>query len=99
MILGRAPVFGEVTGSNPVEVLNLFRLLFPNCINWWAQGEDRAIACFSPPFKIISLILSYNSFMGKIEPTKMTWLPMCDFIGQLVEHRTGIREGHGFESR
>ena len=23
------------------------RLLFPNCINWWAHGEDRAVACFS----------------------------------------------------
>ena len=37
--------------------------------------------------------------MGKIEPTKMTWLPMCGLITQLVEHRTGIRGGHGFESR
>ena len=39
------------------------------------------------------------SFMGKIEPTKMTWLPMCGFIAQLIEHRTGpctgIRGGHG----
>ena len=24
---------------------------------------------------------------------------MCGFIAQLVEHRTGIRGGHGFESR
>ena len=24
-------------------------------------------------------------FMGKIEPIKMTWLPMCGFIAQLVE--------------
>ena len=39
------------------------------------------------------------SFMGKIEPTKMTWLPMCGFIAQLVEHRTGIHRGHWFESR
>ena len=37
--------------------------------------------------------------MGKIEPTKMTWLAVCGFIAQLVEHRTGIRGGHGFESR
>ena len=35
--------------------------------------------------------------MGKIELTKMTWLPMCGFIAQLVEHGTGIRGGHGFE--
>ena len=36
----------------------LFRLLFLNFINWWAHGEDRAIACFTPPCKIISFILS-----------------------------------------
>ena len=35
---------GEVTGLNPVEALNFFRLLFPNCINWWAHSEDLAIA-------------------------------------------------------
>ena len=28
-----------------------FRLLFSNCINWWAHGEDRGIACFSLPYK------------------------------------------------
>ena len=28
-----------------------------------------------------------------------TSLLMCGFIAQLVEHRTGIRGGHGFESR
>ena len=36
--------------------------------------------------------------MGKIEPTKMTWLSMCGFIAQLVEHHTGICRGHGFKS-
>ena len=32
---------------------------------------------------------------------KLTLLPTCGFIAhdQLVEHRTGIRVGHGFESR
>ena len=49
--------------------------------------------------EIISFILSSIFFMGKIEPTKMTWLPMCGFIAQLVEHRTSIHGGHGFESR
>ena len=27
---------------------------------------------------------------------KLTWLPMCGFIAQLVEHCTGIRGGHLF---
>ena len=37
-------------------------------------------------------------YTGKYELTKLTSLPMCGFIAQLVEHRTGIRGGHGFES-
>ena len=90
----------EVTGSNPVEALNFFSgFFFPNYINWLAHGEDRVIACFSPPCKIISFILSPISFMGKIEPTKMTCLPVCGFIAQLVVHRTSMHGGHGFESR
>ena len=36
---------------------------------------------------------------GRYELNKLTSLPMCGFIAQLVEHRTGIRGGHGFESR
>ena len=37
---------------------------------------------------------------GRNELSKLTsLLPMCGFIAQLVEHRTGIRGGHGFESR
>ena len=28
------------------------------CINWRAHGEDSAVACFSPPCKRISFILS-----------------------------------------
>ena len=47
---------------NPLKPWIFFRLLFLNCINWWAHGEDRAIACFSLPYKIISFILSSNSF-------------------------------------
>ena len=56
-------------------------------MNWWAHGEDRAIACFSPSCKTISFILSSISFVGNIEHTNMTWLPMCGFIARLVEHR------------
>ena len=36
---------------------------------------------------------------GKYELNKLTSLPMCGFTAQLVEHRTDIRGGHGFESR
>ena len=36
---------------------------------------------------------------GRNKLNKFTSLPMCGFIAQLVEHRTDIRGGHGFESR
>ena len=36
---------------------------------------------------------------GRYELNKFTSLPMCGFIAQLVEHHTGIRIGHGFETR
>ena len=85
--------FRASTGFEPVTSANT------GALRTWAHSEDRAIACFSPSCKIISFILSSISFMEKIEPTKMTWLPMCGFIAQLVEHRTGIRGGHGFETR
>ena len=29
----------------PLKPQIFFRILFPNCINWWAHGEDRAISC------------------------------------------------------
>ena len=32
---------------------------------------------------------------GRCELNKLTSLPMCDFIAQLVEHRTGIAEVTG----
>ena len=49
---------------------------------------------------IISYKLHIISFLtGRYELNKVTSLPMCGFIAQLVEHRTGIRGGHGFESR
>ena len=35
---------------------------------------------------------------GRYELNKLTLLPMCGFIAQLVEHRTGVLEGHRFES-
>ena len=36
----------EVTGLNPVEVEFFSGFFFPNFINWWAYGEDRAILSF-----------------------------------------------------
>lgn len=35
------------------------RLLFLQPFIWWAHDEDRIVACFSSPFKLISFILSF----------------------------------------
>ena len=32
----------EVTGSNPVEALNFFRLLLSNCLNWKINCDDHS---------------------------------------------------------
>ena len=40
-----------------------------------------------------------GAMLYQLNYTKLTSLPMCGFVAQLVEHRTGIRGGHGFESR
>ena len=61
-------------GEKKPEII-FFRLLFPNCINWWAHGEDRAIACFSPPCKIISLffnLICVSIFTGDEQAPKKT---------------------------
>ena len=34
-------------------------------------------------------------YTGRYELNKLTLLPMCGFIAQLVEHRTGIAEVMG----
>ena len=47
---------------------------FPNCINWWAHGEDRAIACFSPPCKIISFILSILCKPTIFKSSRIQWI-------------------------
>ena len=55
-----------------------------------------------PQFKYMNYFI-YTSHhftpYGRYELNKLASLPMCGFIAQLVEHRTGIRGGHGFESR
>ena len=43
-------------------------------------------------FKYILHIISLH---GRYELDKLTSLPMCGFIAQLVEHRTGIAEVTG----
>ena len=86
----------EVTGSNPVEALIFFRLLHSN-LKLEIHCEDH----ISPSY--ISAVI-YESFhilhvisllSRENKNSQLTSLPMCGFIAQLVEHRTGIAEVTG----
>ena len=50
-----------------------------------------------PQYKYELFHIYFTSFhcTGKYKPNKLTLLPMCGFIAQLVEHRTGITEVMG----
>ena len=87
----------EVTGSNPVEALIFFRLLLSSCLNWKTHCEDHyslsSITAVHMNYFIYTYIISLLT--GRYELNKLTSLPMCGFIAQLVEHRTGIAEVTG----
>ena len=50
-----------------------------------------------PQYKYELFHIYFTSFhcTGRYELNKLTLLPMCGFIAQLVEHRTGIAEVMG----
>ena len=50
-----------------------------------------------PQYKYELFHINFTSFhcMGRYELNKLTSLPICGFIAQLVEHRTGIAEVTG----
>ena len=50
-----------------------------------------------PQYKYELFHINFTSFhcMGRYELNKLTSLPMCGFLAQLVEHRTGIAEVTG----
>ncbi len=87
----------EVTGSNPVEALIFFRLLLSNCLNWKIYCHDHSSLHLLPQYKYELFHIYFTSLhcTGKYELNKLTSLPMCGFIAQLVEHRTGIAEVTG----
>ena len=87
----------EVTGSNPVEALIFFRLLHSNCFNWKFTAKITYHLHIYPQFIYESFhILHVISFLSRENKnSQLTSLPMCGFIAQLVEHRTGIAEVTG----
>ena len=73
------------------------RLLFSNCLNWNIYCDDHTSLSSTTAVQI--LIISYMiSLHGKIWNNKLTLLPMCGFIAQLVRASHRYRGGHGFGS-
>ena len=87
----------EVTGSNPVEALIFFRLLYSNCLNWKFTAKITYHLHIYPQFTYESFHILYVISLLSRENmnSQLTSLPMCGFIAQLVEHRTGIAEVTG----
>ena len=88
----------EVTASNPVEALIFFfRLLLSNCLNWKFTAMITLHFHLQPQYKYELFHINFTSLhcTGRYELNKLTSLPMCGFIAQLVEHRTGIAEVTG----
>ena len=87
----------EVTGSNPVEALIFFRLLHSNCLKLKFTAKITYHLHVYPQFIYESFhILHVISLLSRENKnSQLTLLPMCGFIAQLVEHRTGIAEVTG----
>ena len=66
-------------------------------LNWKTHCEDHSslssITAVHMNYFIYTYIISLLT--GRYELNKLTSLPMCGFIAQLVEHRTGIAEVTG----
>ena len=87
----------EVMGSNPVEALifsgfvfQLLKLenLLRRSLFTFIYNRSTNVNYFIYKLHIISL-------HGRYELNKLTSLPMCGFIAQLVEHYTGIADFTG----
>ena len=77
-------------------------LLLSFFLSFCSKRSKQAVCAFhlSPQFKyeffhIYFTSSSDSSREGHDELNKLTSLPMCGFIAQLAEHRTGIRGVHG----
>ena len=87
----------KVTGSNPVEALIFSGFFFP--IAYFGKFTAMITLYFrlQPQYKYELFHINFTSFhcTERFELNKLTSLPMCGFIAQLVEHRTGIAEVTG----
>ena len=80
--------------GDPVEALIFFRLLHSNCLNWKFTAKITYHLHIYPQFIYESFhILHVISLLSRENKnSQLISLPMCGFIAQLVEHRTGIAE-------
>ena len=88
-------------GFESLWSLGFFRLPLSNCLNWKIYCDDHSSHWSPTAIQIYKLFhIYFTSFHSSRENelNKLTSLPMCGFIAQLLEHRTGIRGGYGFES-
>ena len=74
-----------------------FRLLYSNCLNWKFTAKITYHLHVYPQFIYESFHIHYIISLLSRENmnSQLTSLPMCGFIAQLVEHRTGIAEVMG----
>ena len=79
---------------NAISLLIFFRLVLSNCLKWKIYCDDHSSLHIQPQYKYELFHIYFTSLhgTGKYELNKLTSLPMCGFIAQLVEHRTGIAE-------
>ena len=89
----------EVTGSNPVEALRSRVFFFFQASFQLLKFTAMIILHFhlQPQYRYELFHINFTSLhcTGRYELNKLTSLPMCGFIAQLVEHRTGIAEVTG----
>ena len=80
-----------------MNIIFFFRLLLSNCFNWKIHCDDHSSLSSTTAVQI--WIISYTSHHftphRRYELNKLTSLPMCGFIAQLVQQRTGIAEVTG----
>ena len=68
-----------------------------SCLNWKIYCDDHLSLSSTTAVQYELFHINFTSFhcTGRYELNKLTSLPMCGFIAQLVEHRTGIAEVTG----
>ena len=88
----------EVMSSNPVQALTIFQatsfqlLKLENLLRW---SFFTLIYHRSSHMNYFIYASRHFTPHGRYELNKLTSLPTCGFIAQLVEHRTGIAEVRG----